>query len=170
MYSALTSIEDILDPDSMPDPLEYLPTTDEYPAEFLKPNPGRIELFKGFTFVFLDEEQYSNLVTPINAGLGKAVVFDPNGKTVEELVKFASNKGQILLVQRNTDDDDTFCVEASKQYILCKASLMKTRSPTDYTKQSVSTYNASRPNATPETNRAYYDTHINSSNSSTINS
>ena len=116
MYSALTSIGDILDPDSMPDPLEYLPTTDEFPAEFLKPNPGRVELFKGFTFIFLDEVQYNNLVTPINAGLGKAVVFDPNGKTVEDLVMFASDKGQVLLVQRNMGDgDDMICIEASKR-------------------------------------------------------
>ena len=101
----------------MPDPMEYLPT-DDYPAEFLKPNPGRIELFKGLTFIFLDEGQYSNLVMPINAGLGKAVIFKPNEKTVEELVEFASNKGQTLLMQRNMDGEDTFCIEASKRYIL----------------------------------------------------
>ena len=118
LYSALTSIDDILDPDSMPDPMEYLPPTDEYPAESLKPNPGRVELFKGLTFIFLDEGQYTNLVMPINAGLGKAVTFNPNGKTVEELVRFASNKGQTLLVQRNMDGEDTFCIEASKRYIL----------------------------------------------------
>ena len=154
----------------MPDPMEYLPTTDEYPAEFLKPNPGRIELFKGLTFIFLDEEQYSNLVTPINAGFGKAVVLDPNGKTVDELVKFASEKGQVLLVQRNLKDvDDTFCIEASKRYILFKTLLMKAGLSSHHTKQSVGTGNASGPNATPETNRCY-NTDITSSNSSTINS
>jgi len=97
-------------------------------------------------------------------------VFDPNGKTVDELVKFASDKGQVLLVQRNLKDgDDTFCIEASKRYILFKTSLMKAGLSIHHTKQSVGTGNASGPNATPETNRSY-DTGINSFNSSTINS
>lgn len=118
LYSALTAIQDILDPDSMPDPMEYLPVTDEYPADFFKPNPGRIELFKGLTFIFLDESQYNNLVTPINAGLGKAVIFDANGKTVDDLARFARDKGQPLFVQRNLDDQDTFCLETSRRYLL----------------------------------------------------
>src|SRR5947207_5199899 len=101
LHSALTNIGDILDPDSLPDPIEFLPPTEDYPADFLRPNSARAELFKGLTFIFLDETQYNNLVTPINAGLGKALTFDIEGKTVEDLVKYASTKGQALLVQRN---------------------------------------------------------------------
>ena len=116
LYSALSSIEDVLDSDLMPDPMEFLPATDEYPADRFAPNPARAELFKSLTFVFLDEKQYNNLVIPINAGLGKAVEYDPDRKTVDDLVKYASTKGQVLLVQRNTDEDDTLCIEAAKRY------------------------------------------------------
>src|SRR5271170_6156592 len=116
LYSALTSIEDILDPDSLPDPMEFLPATDEYSADFLKPNPARAELFKGITFIFLDETQHRNLGATINAGLGKAVTFDVEGKTVEDLVKFGSNKGQVLLIQRNIEgQEDTLCIDAARR-------------------------------------------------------
>ena len=117
LYSSLTSIDDILDPDSLPDPMEFLPTTDEYPADSFRPDPARMELFKGLTFIFLHEGQYNNLITPINAGLGKGVVFDPEGKNVDDLAKFAKNKGQVLLIQRNLDDDDDLCIEAARKYL-----------------------------------------------------
>ena len=155
LYSALTAIEDILDPDSMPDPAEYLPITDDYPADFFKPNPGRIELFKGVTFIFLDEGQYNNLVTPISAGLGKAVIYNANGKTVDDLVKFASDKGQTLLVQRNVGDQDTFCVEASHRYLISGRDLTKTRSSSHHTKQSLGPNNASGSDSPVKTNRTF---------------
>jgi hypothetical protein len=101
----------------MPDPMEFLPATDEFSAEKFAPTPARAELFKGLTFVFLDEKQYNNLAVTINAGLGKAVEFDPDGKTIDDLVRYASAKdGQVLLVQRNLDEDDTLCIEAAKRY------------------------------------------------------
>jgi hypothetical protein len=106
--------------------MEFLPAIDEYPADFLRPNLDRAELFKGLIFIFLDEGQYNNLVTPINAGLGKALIFDVQDKTVEDLVKYASNKGQVLLVQRNMGGEDTLCIEAAKRYIRPKfANIMK---------------------------------------------
>ena len=95
--------------------MEFLPTTDEYAAEMFRPDPARTELFKGLTFIFLDEGQYNNLIIPINAGMGKGVVFDPDGKSVEDVVKFAKNKGQVLLVQRNLGEDDELCIEAAKR-------------------------------------------------------
>lgn len=124
LYSALTSIEDILDPDSLPDPMEFLPSTDEYSADVFRPNPARAELFKGLAFIFLDEGQYNNLVAPINAGHGKAIVFDVNGKKVEDLLEFVRNKGQVLLIQRNLEEEDTFCIEAAKRFV-CKRILIK---------------------------------------------
>jgi Second BRCT domain on Nijmegen syndrome breakage protein len=106
--------------------MEFLPAIDEYPANFLRPNPERAELFKGLIFIFLDEGQYNNLVTPINAGVGKALVFDAQDKTVEDLVKYASDKGRVLLVQRNMGGEDTLCIEAAKRYIQPKfANVMK---------------------------------------------
>lgn len=116
LYSALSSAEDILDDDFLPDPLEFVPTTEGYPAEIFRPNPARAELFKGLTFIFLDEKQYDNLVTPINAALGKAVFFDPEGKRVDDLIKYASTKGTVVLVERNWDQSDELCRDASKRY------------------------------------------------------
>ena len=100
--------------------MEFLPAQDEYPPDFLRPNPERAELFKGLTFIFLGEGQYNNLVTPINAGLGKALVFDAQGKTVEDLVKYASNRGNVLFVQRNMDGGDALCINAAKRFVLQK--------------------------------------------------
>jgi hypothetical protein len=105
--------------------MEFLPAIDDYQPDFLRPNPERVELFKGITFIFLDEGQYNNLVTPINAGLGKALVFEIQGKGVEDLVKFGSNKGKVLLVQRNMDADDTICIEAAKRCVSCGDILTK---------------------------------------------
>jgi hypothetical protein len=116
LESALKTIGDVLDPDELPDPMEFIPPHEGYSIDLFRQNPARSELFKGLTFIFLDEAQYNNLAIPINAGMGKAVVFDPTGKTVDDLVKFASKKGQVLLVQRSLEDGDKLCQDASKRY------------------------------------------------------
>lgn len=116
LNAALSQSTDVLDPDSLPDPTEFRPTTDEYPPESMDPNPARAEIFKNITFIFLDEGQYNNLISPISAGLGKALVFDPTGKRVGDLVGFASSKGQVLLVRRSLDGtEDTLCIEAARK-------------------------------------------------------
>jgi Second BRCT domain on Nijmegen syndrome breakage protein len=115
LHSALESLGDVLDPDSLPDPMEFLPSSEEYSPDLFRPLPPRAEIFKGIIFIFLDEGQYSNLVTPINAGLGKALVFDPTGKTAEDLVRYVSTKGQVVLIRRNTEEEDTLCLAASKR-------------------------------------------------------
>jgi len=79
--------------------------------------PARAEIFHGITFIFLDEGQYNTLVTPINAGLGKAVVFDPAGKSVEDLVRYVGSKSQTILIRRNIDDGDKFCADAAKRLV-----------------------------------------------------
>jgi hypothetical protein len=112
LNSALSQLTDVLDPDSLP-----RPTTDEYPPEAMDPNPARAEIFKNITFIFLDEGQYNNLISPISAGLGKALVFDPTGKGAGDLVDFAKSKGQVLLVRRSLDGaQDTLCIEAARKY------------------------------------------------------
>lgn len=116
LNSALSHIEDVLDPDSLPNPTEFRPSTDEYRPEAIDPNPARVEIFKGITFIFLDKNQYNNLVSPINAGLGKALVFDPEGKRVDDLFEFAKSKGEVLLVKRSLDGgEDTFCVDTARR-------------------------------------------------------
>ena len=114
LYSSLTSIGDVLDPDLLPDPMEFLPSSEDCPADAFRPNVARAEIFKNLTFIFLDQGQYDALVAPINAGLGKAVIHDPN-VNVENLVANASNKGQVVLIKRNVDDD-TLCIAAAKRY------------------------------------------------------
>jgi Second BRCT domain on Nijmegen syndrome breakage protein len=114
LYSALTAIGDVLDPDSMPDPMEFLPGLDGYSSDLLRPNPVRADLFQGIMFVFLDESQYNNLAGPINNARGKAVLYDIQGKTSEDLVKYATDKGQVLLVQP-TGEEGALCIEAAKK-------------------------------------------------------
>jgi len=117
LNSALSQIADVLDPDSLPDPTEFRPATDEYPPESIDPNPARGEIFKDILFIFLDENQYDNLISPISAGLGKAVVFDPTGKGLDDLVEFAKSKGQVVLVRRSLDsEEDALCIEAARRY------------------------------------------------------
>jgi Second BRCT domain on Nijmegen syndrome breakage protein len=113
LYSALTSIGDIFDGDSLPDPMEFLPATENYPVQCFRPNPERAEIFKGITFIFLEEGQFNNLVAPINAGHGKAIIFNPETQTVEELSTIT--KGQVILVQRNIEGGDPFCIEVSRK-------------------------------------------------------
>jgi Second BRCT domain on Nijmegen syndrome breakage protein len=108
--------DDILDPDLLPNPAEFFPASEEYPSDLFRPVPARAEIFKNITFIFLDEGQYNALVTPINAGMGKAVVFDAEGKSVEDLVRFATAKGQKVLIRRNLEDDDKLCGDAAKRY------------------------------------------------------
>jgi len=116
LLAALKAAGDILDPDELPDPLEFLPPLEGYSADLFRPNPTRAELFKGLTFVFLDEGQYNSLATPIIAGMGKAVIFDPDGKKVDDLVKYAGTKTQVILVRRNLEGGDKLCIDASKRY------------------------------------------------------
>lgn len=116
LVSSLNTIGDTLDPDDLPDPMKFLPSREGYEVDFFRPNPARGELFKGITFIFLDEGQYNNLATPINAGMGKAVIFDSEGKTVNDLVNFAKTKGQVLLIRRNIEEGDKLCEDAAKRY------------------------------------------------------
>jgi Second BRCT domain on Nijmegen syndrome breakage protein len=116
LSSNLSSMGDILEDDSLPDPMEFLPPTEHYSPDLFGPNPARAEVFKGLTFIFMDEKTYNNLVLPINAGQGKAVEYDPTNQRVEDLVKFASNKGQVVLIQRNLDPKDELCLDAAKRY------------------------------------------------------
>ena len=52
--------------------------------------------------------------------LAKHLLMMLEGKTVEDLVKYASTKGQVLLVQRNLEGEDTICIEAARRYFLLK--------------------------------------------------
>jgi Second BRCT domain on Nijmegen syndrome breakage protein len=113
LYSSLSSMGDILA--KLPDPMQYLPATEDYPADAFLPKEKRVEFFKGMKFVFLDEGQYNNLVKPINAGHGKAILFDPEKQKSEELGKLAGGKDQVFIIRRNFEGDDTFVLENAKK-------------------------------------------------------
>ncbi|KAL2061412.1 hypothetical protein VTL71DRAFT_7685 [Oculimacula yallundae] len=82
-----------LDFDShFPDPLQHLPPRGEEPtergAEAYSPNPARLDMFEGYTFVFYEKRQYENLLRPITEGGGKANFKDviPDQTTVNDFV------------------------------------------------------------------------------------
>lgn len=77
-----------------PNTLAYLPdrskeTTTSPPEAFL-PNPSRVTVFEGYTFVFCDPAQFELLQAPITQGGGKAVhcVVTPGQTTSEEVVRY----------------------------------------------------------------------------------
>lgn len=86
-----------------PDPSLHLPPPGkepmQRPPEAFAPNPDRINIFEGYTFIFGDVSQYENLADPINNAHGKALLYkvEPGATTAEEIVQFmrnaAGNKG-----------------------------------------------------------------------------
>ncbi|KKK15490.1 hypothetical protein ARAM_007219 [Aspergillus rambellii] len=94
-----------------PDPMEHLPPPGkevaDRPEESFAPNPDRISIFDGYTFVFGDTTQYENLQDAITNGHGKALFYriEDGVTTPEDIVQFmrnaAGHKG--LGVARNGD-------------------------------------------------------------------
>lgn len=80
-----------------PDPTDYLPPPGREPiprpAEAFSPNPDRINVFEGYTFVFGDASQYETLRDPINNGHGKALLYEIERgvTTAEDIVQFMRN-------------------------------------------------------------------------------
>ncbi|KAG5205264.1 DNA damage response protein RcaA [Trichophyton interdigitale] len=77
-----------------PDPTEDLPPRGNAPTELpdsaYKPDPDRINVFEGYTFVFSDKKRFEDLQGPISNGHGKALFYDVEpGKTkAEDVVDF----------------------------------------------------------------------------------
>ena len=77
-----------------PDPAEHLPPAGNEPvsrpAAAFAPNPERIHVFEGYTFVFGDASQFENLQAAINNGQGKALFFpiEDGVTTAAEIVQF----------------------------------------------------------------------------------
>ncbi|GAM39993.1 hypothetical protein TCE0_034r11993 [Talaromyces pinophilus] len=82
-----------------PDANQHLPPAGkepvQRPAEAFAPNPDRVRVFEGYTFVFCDASQFENLSQPINNGHGKSLLFKvQNGETTaEELFQFMRSAG-----------------------------------------------------------------------------
>lgn len=94
------------------------------PNEFLKPNPERAELFANFTFIFMSQAQYDNLMPVVTSGSGKALLWDVARGTsdAKDLVSYVkevagakgdgnfrlsqhTGKGGIILVRLDHKDD-----------------------------------------------------------------
>ena len=93
---SLSPLEEDFDT-NWPDALEYLPPKSnepkERPVEYFKPNPDRVSVFEGYTFVFCEKVQFNALHAPITNGGGKALVFDLKwGKTTsEDVVRYVKS-------------------------------------------------------------------------------
>ncbi|KAH7327364.1 hypothetical protein BKA65DRAFT_554920 [Rhexocercosporidium sp. MPI-PUGE-AT-0058] len=82
---------------NFPDPLKYLPPRGEEPtergADAYSPNPARLNMFDGYTFVFYENRQFETLLPPITEGCGKALLKEviPNKTTVDEFVRYVKS-------------------------------------------------------------------------------
>lgn len=80
-----------------PDPLQHLPPRSneptQRPAASFAPDPGRANVFAGYTFIFCERAQFENLQPPITNGGGKALMFAIEyGKTSpEEVVRYVKS-------------------------------------------------------------------------------
>lgn len=82
-----------------PDPVEHLPPAGNEPvsrpAAAFAPNPARINVFEGYTFVFGDAAQFANLQAAINNGQGKALHFEVKDgvTTAAQIARFMKEAG-----------------------------------------------------------------------------
>ncbi|KFY18290.1 hypothetical protein V492_00002 [Pseudogymnoascus sp. VKM F-4246] len=80
-----------------PTELDHLPPkgpeqTDRPSSSYL-PDPERLIIFEGYTFVFYEQSQFDNLIAPITNGKGKALLHrvNPASTTAEEFVRYVKN-------------------------------------------------------------------------------
>ncbi|KAI5859686.1 hypothetical protein GGS23DRAFT_600206 [Durotheca rogersii] len=77
-----------------PDAVQFLPPPGDEPVprpvEAFAPNPGRMEIFHGYTFIFYNKRQYDNLLGPITSGRGKALLCEvTEGETqVDDFIRY----------------------------------------------------------------------------------
>ena len=77
-----------------PDALQHLPPRGkeptERPSEAFAPDPSRINVFEGYTFVFCEQAQFDTLQAPITNGGGKALIYSLESfkTTTEDLVRY----------------------------------------------------------------------------------
>lgn len=80
---------------NFPDPLRFLPPRGkeqtQQSAEAYAPDPERIDMFDGYTFIFYNKQQFDQLLAPITEGRGKSLLRQaiPKETTVDEFVRYA---------------------------------------------------------------------------------
>lgn len=134
---ALSPLETDFDA-AWPDETNYLPPPGNEPvtrpAAAFAPNPARISVFEGYTFVFGDATQFENLQAAINNGQGKALLYqiEDGVTTAAEIVNFmreaAGHKsgdvgddgpGKVVLVRfRSKGEHETWSIEVGNEVAL----------------------------------------------------
>ncbi|KAG5295434.1 DNA damage response protein RcaA [Histoplasma ohiense] len=113
-----------------PDPTQYLPLRGKEPTRrsdaAYQPDPSRVNVFEGYTFIFCDGSRFDDLQGPITNGHGKALLYEiERGRTTaEDIVNYmkqvAGNKGLrnfdgsggvILVKFRKADDHCDWDIE-----------------------------------------------------------
>ncbi|KLJ12992.1 hypothetical protein EMPG_12035 [Blastomyces silverae] len=99
---ALCPLEEDFDA-AWPDPTQYLPPKGREPTQrpdaAYEPNPNRINVFEGYTFIFCDASRFEDLQGLITNGHGKALLYEmERGRTTaDDVVSYinqvAGNKG-----------------------------------------------------------------------------
>ncbi|KAJ5631895.1 uncharacterized protein N7484_011995 [Penicillium longicatenatum] len=134
---ALSPLETDFDA-AWPDETDYLPPPGNEPvtrpAAAFAPNPARINVFEGYTFVFGDPAQFENLQAAINNGQGKALLYQIQDgvTTAAEIVEFmreaAGQKsgdigedgpGKVVLVRfRSKGEHEDWSIEVGNEVAL----------------------------------------------------
>ncbi|KAF4340885.1 campothecin resistance conferring [Fusarium beomiforme] len=80
-----------------PDAMQHLPPRGgepvQHPDSTYAPDPGRRDVFEGYTFIFYDQVQYNNLLKPITSGGGKGFLRNviPEETSVDEFVQYVKS-------------------------------------------------------------------------------
>lgn len=80
-----------------PDALQHLPARGQEPtqrsSDAYAPDSSRQDIFDGYTFVFFEQSQFDNLLSPITNGRGKALLSqaDPAKTKVEDFIRYVKN-------------------------------------------------------------------------------
>ncbi|KAK2809342.1 hypothetical protein FQN49_008629, partial [Arthroderma sp. PD_2] len=97
---SLSPLEEDFD-SAWPNPAEDLPPSGNAPTDLpdsaYEPNPDRINVFEGYTFVFCDKKRFEDLQGPISSGHGKALLYEVEpGKTkAEDIVDYLNKAAGI---------------------------------------------------------------------------
>lgn len=77
-----------------PSAMDHLPPRGgepvQHPDAIYAPDAGRKDVFEGYTFIFYDKTQYSNLMAPITNGGGKAIfeIIKPGETVTDDFVRY----------------------------------------------------------------------------------
>ncbi|KAG6301174.1 hypothetical protein E4U45_003443 [Claviceps purpurea] len=81
-----------------PDALQHLPPRGgepvQHPDSIYAPDTGRKDVFDGYTFIFYDNTQFSNLMAPITNGSGKAIMraITPEETPIDDFVRYVKQE------------------------------------------------------------------------------